>query len=94
MRELDIDLTRLNQAADEAIMKDVQDARARQIATKDPTPQVILFVLFVLWAGTFVLFYRSAAHRRVLAGSDRAGLRHHRDGANGRHRVFHRVEPR
>lgn len=57
MRELDIDLAKLNQAADEAILRDVQDARARQVATRDPTPQVILSVLFVLWAGTFALFY-------------------------------------
>src|SRR5262245_27079296 len=56
MRELDIDVLKINQAAEDAYLRDVQDARARQVATRDPTPQVILGVLFVLWAATFALF--------------------------------------
>lgn len=56
MRELDIDVLKINQAADDAVLRDVQDARARQVATKDVTPQIILSVLFVLWAATFALF--------------------------------------
>ncbi|KQP39685.1 hypothetical protein [Pseudorhodoferax sp. Leaf274] len=57
MRELDIDVEKLNQAADEAVMRDVQDARARQTATKDWMPQVIFFMLAAAWAGTLALFY-------------------------------------
>ena len=57
MRQLDIDLVKLEQASELAYLEDVQDARARQVATKDNTPQVILAVLFLLWAGTFALFY-------------------------------------
>lgn len=57
MRELDIDVEKLNADTEKAYLQDVQDARARQVATKDPTPQVILAVLFVLWAGTFIAFY-------------------------------------
>ena len=57
MRELDIDVLKINQAAEDAYLRDVQDARARQVATRDPTPQVILAVLFLLWAATFAAFY-------------------------------------
>lgn len=57
MRRLDIDVMKLNKDTEEAYLKDVQDARARQVSTKDPTPQVILGVLFVLWTATFAAFY-------------------------------------
>src|SRR3954471_24692982 len=57
MRELDIDILKINQAAEDGRLRDVQDARARQVAVRDPTPQVILAVLLVLWAGTFAAFY-------------------------------------
>ena len=57
MGQMGVDLHKLEADTEQAYLKDVQDARARQIATRDPTPQVILAVLFVLWAGTFVLFY-------------------------------------
>lgn len=39
-----------------AYLTDVQNARARQVETKDNMPQVILCVLFVLWFITFCLF--------------------------------------
>jgi hypothetical protein len=57
LRELDVDVLKINQAAEDAYLEDVQDARARQVATRDPTPQVILGVLFLFWAGTFAAFY-------------------------------------
>lgn len=60
MRELDIDVDKLNHAADEAVLRDVQDARARQVSTKDWMPQVIFFMLASAWAGTLLLFYFAA----------------------------------
>jgi len=57
MKQLEIDVMQLNKDTEGAYLKDVQDARARQVANKDPTPQVILSVLFVLWAATFAMFY-------------------------------------
>jgi len=57
MRELDIDVLTINQAADAAVLRDVQDARARQVATKDNMPQVIFFLLLALYAGEVALFF-------------------------------------
>mgnify|MGYP003575632394 CR=1 FL=1 len=57
MRELEIDVLKVNQAAEDAYLKDVQDARARQVATKDAMPQVIFFLLLALYAAEFALFY-------------------------------------
>lgn len=57
MKQLEINVMQLNKDTESAYLKDVQDARARQIATRDPTPQVILAILFVLWAATFAAFY-------------------------------------
>ncbi|MFZ4286622.1 hypothetical protein [Variovorax sp. HJSM1_2] len=57
MRELDIDLEKVNQAADDAVLKDVQDARGRQVATGDKVPQFILLGLGVAWIVTFAVFY-------------------------------------
>lgn len=57
MRELDIDVDKLNAETEKAYLLDVQDARARQAETKDRVPQVILAVLFVLWTFTFAMFY-------------------------------------
>jgi len=57
MGQMGLDLQKLELDTEQAYLKDVQDARARQVATKDPTPQVILSVLFLLWAATFALFY-------------------------------------
>lgn len=57
MRALDIDVLKINQAADDAQLRDVQDARARQVATKDYMPQVIFFLLGAAWVGTLLLFY-------------------------------------
>lgn len=56
MRELDIDLVKINQAADEAYLKDVQDARARQVATRDFMPQTIFFLflgIYIVEVGMF-----------------------------------------
>lgn len=57
MRELDIDVMKINQAADEAVLKDVQDARARQVATKDVMPQVVFFLLLGVYAIEVLLFF-------------------------------------
>lgn len=57
MERIGFDLKKLEAESDQAYLRDVQDARARQVATRDPTPQIILAVLFLLWAGTFVAFY-------------------------------------
>jgi hypothetical protein len=57
MKELDVDLAKLSADTDAAYLKDVQDARARQIATKDVMPQIIFFMLFLLYAAEFLLFY-------------------------------------
>lgn len=56
MRSLDIDVLKLNQAADDAQLRDVQDARARQVSTKDPTPQIILGVAAAIYFLQFVVF--------------------------------------
>jgi hypothetical protein len=56
MRELDIDVLKLNQAADAAVLADVQDARARQVATKDLAPQVILAVAAAIYFAQFAVF--------------------------------------
>lgn len=56
MRELDIDVLKINQAADDAVLRDVQDARARQVATRDYMPQIIFFLLLAAYIGEFCLF--------------------------------------
>lgn len=57
MRELDIDLVKINQASDEAYLKDVQDARARQVQTKDLMPNYIFWLMAALYAGSTLLLY-------------------------------------
>jgi len=57
MKELDIDIQKLNADTEQAYLKDVQDARARQVATKDTMPQQILYVLLCVYVLEVVLFY-------------------------------------
>lgn len=57
MRELEIDVLKVNQAAEDAYLKDVQDARARQVATKDAMPQVIFFLMAFFYAASTLLLY-------------------------------------
>jgi hypothetical protein len=52
-----LEVSRLEQATDVAYLADVQDARRRQVETKDRMPQAILWVLFVLYAAQFAAFY-------------------------------------
>lgn len=52
-----IELAKVNAAADAAVMADVQDARARQVATKDTMPQQILYILLFVYVLEVVLFY-------------------------------------
>lgn len=49
MRELDIDVLKINEAADAAQLRDVQDARARQVAVKDTMPQQIFYILLAVY---------------------------------------------
>lgn len=60
MRELDIDVLKINQAAEDAYLRDVQDARARQVHTGDYMPQVIFFLAFIAYVGQFLLFIYGA----------------------------------
>lgn len=57
MRELDIDVAKLNADTEQAYLKDVQDARARQISTKDFMPQTIFFILLAVYVLEVCLFY-------------------------------------
>lgn len=57
MGELKIDLAKLEAESDKVFLQDIQDARARQVATKDIMPQVIFFMLFALYISEFMLFY-------------------------------------
>ncbi len=56
-RELDLDVMKINAATDAAEIADVQDARKRQIETKDNVPAYILAGSAVLYALQYVLFY-------------------------------------
>lgn len=57
MRELDIDVMKINQAGDEAYLHDIQDARARQIATKDHMPEIIFGIFVAVYVIEVVMFY-------------------------------------
>lgn len=57
MRALDIDVMKVNQAAEDAVLRDVQDARARQVATKDYMPQVIFFLFLVIYVAEVSMFF-------------------------------------
>ena len=52
-----VQMAQINADTEKAYLSDVQDARRRQIETKDYTPQAILAALFLLWAACFGLFY-------------------------------------
>lgn len=45
MKQLDIDIMKVNQAADAAVLADVQSARSRQVETHDTMPQQIFYIL-------------------------------------------------
>jgi len=57
MRDQDIDVMKVNQAAEDAVLRDVQDARARQVATKDYMPQVIFFLFLVIYVAEVSMFF-------------------------------------
>lgn len=57
MRELDIDIEKLNADTERAYLQDIQDARARQVMTKDTMPQQILYILLFVYVLEVVLFY-------------------------------------
>lgn len=57
MRGMEIDVLKINQAADDAILSDIQDARARQVATKDYMPQIIFFLFLVIYVAEVAMFF-------------------------------------
>jgi hypothetical protein len=52
-----LEMTRLEQGSEIAYLQDVQNARARQVETKDRMPQAILWTLMALYASQFAAFY-------------------------------------
>lgn len=56
MERYGIDLKQLEAETEQAYLRDVQDARARQIATKDSMPQVIFFLLLAVYVFEIALF--------------------------------------
>jgi hypothetical protein len=57
MRELDIDLAKLDQEADAAVLADIQSARARQVETKDYMPQIIFGLLLLVYVSEVMMFF-------------------------------------
>lgn len=57
MRDSDIDVLKINQAAEDAVLRDVQDARARQVATKDYMPQIIFFLFLAIYIAEVAMFF-------------------------------------
>jgi hypothetical protein len=57
MHELDVDLVKINQSAEDAMLRDVQDARARQVATKDYMPQIIFFLFLAIYVAEVAMFF-------------------------------------
>ena len=57
MRSMEIDVMKINQAAEDAVLRDVQDARARQVATRDYMPQVIFFLFLVIYVAEVGMFF-------------------------------------
>lgn len=58
MSQMGIDLQKLEADTEQAYLKDVQDARARQIATRDNMPQIIFGLMFAAELGMLALFMR------------------------------------
>lgn len=57
MRELDIDVQKLNADTEQAFLHDVQDARARQVATRDFMPQIIFFMFVAIYVIEVAMFF-------------------------------------
>lgn len=57
MREFDIDVMKINAASDAALLQDVQDARARQVSTKDYMPQIIFFLFLAIYIMEVAMFF-------------------------------------
>lgn len=57
MGQMGLDLQKLELDTEQAYLKDVQDARARQVATKDYMPQVIFFILLSVYVLEVCLFF-------------------------------------
>lgn len=57
MAEIGLDLSKLDIQADADVMKDIQDARARQVATKDYMPQVIFGLLLIVYVVEVMMFF-------------------------------------
>lgn len=57
MAELEIDLAKLDQASDAAVLADIQSARARQVETKDYMPQIIFGLLLLVYVAEVMMFF-------------------------------------
>jgi len=57
LEELGFDLAKLESESEQAYLKDVQDARARQVASGDKMPQVIFYILLVVYVAEMSLLY-------------------------------------
>lgn len=57
MAEIGLDLSKLEIQADADVMKDIQDARARQVATKDYMPQIIFGLLLMVYVVEVMMFF-------------------------------------
>lgn len=60
--ELDfqLEMRRIDQASDAAVLADVQNARQRQVETKDNMPQTIFFMLMAVYVFEICLFWFGA----------------------------------
>lgn len=56
-REFQLELQRISADTEKAYLLDVQDARARQVETKDTMPQQIFYIVFSAYVMQYLLFY-------------------------------------
>ena len=57
MERLGINLRELELKTEEAYLRDMQDARARQVSTRDWMPQAIFFILLAVYVLEVAMFY-------------------------------------
>lgn len=55
-QQFQLELTKINADTEKAYLQDVQDARARQVVTKDTMPQTIFFMLLAVYVLEFGVF--------------------------------------
>lgn len=57
MGQMGLDLQKLEADTEQAYLKDVQDARARQVATRDFMPQIIFFLFLAIYVAEVAMFF-------------------------------------